>query len=110
MVRVMPVGCPSCGHDLFVLERHEQEDTGYVIRIFCNSCGEEERRQEVSSDPDVVSAACGARGEVRRGRPMIGGERMTFEATKPWLVLGMARRTWYRRRQLYRLRGEGSDG
>jgi hypothetical protein len=31
------------------------------------------------------------------GRPRIEGRANTIEARKPWLKLGMSRRTWYRR-------------
>src|SRR3974390_2718678 len=40
---------------------------------------------------DLGSAqACGARGEVRRGR-------LTAKAERPWEAAGVSRRTWYRR-------------
>jgi hypothetical protein len=33
----------------------------------------------------------------RKGRPRIEDRAKTIEARKPWLKLGMSRRTWYRR-------------
>ena len=33
----------------------------------------------------------------KTGRPRIEDRANTIEATKPWLKLGMSRRTWYRR-------------
>jgi predicted GIY-YIG superfamily endonuclease len=32
------------------------------------------------------------------GRPRLGEEEKTFEATKPWVEAGMSRSTWFRRR------------
>jgi hypothetical protein len=37
------------------------------------------------------------RHAVKKGRPRIGEEQVTLEAEKPWLKLGLSRRTWYRR-------------
>lgn len=34
----------------------------------------------------------------KKGRPRIEDRARTIEAKKPWLKLGMSRRTWYRRR------------
>ena len=34
---------------------------------------------------------------ARKGRPRIEDRATTIEAKKPWLKLGMSRRTWYRR-------------
>jgi hypothetical protein len=34
---------------------------------------------------------------ARKGRPRIEDRANTIEARKPWLKLGMSRRTWYRR-------------
>jgi len=34
---------------------------------------------------------------ARTGRPRIEDRAKTIEARKPWLKLGMSRRTWYRR-------------
>jgi hypothetical protein len=34
---------------------------------------------------------------ARKGRPRIEDRANTNEARKPWLKLGMSRRTWYRR-------------
>ena len=34
---------------------------------------------------------------ARTGRPRIEDRARTIEARKPWLALGMSRRTWYRR-------------
>ena len=34
---------------------------------------------------------------ARKGRPRIEDRANTNEAKKPWLKLGMSRRTWYRR-------------
>lgn len=36
--------------------------------------------------------------EAKRGRPRIEDRHKTIEAQKPWLALGMARRTWYDRK------------
>jgi hypothetical protein len=33
----------------------------------------------------------------KKGRPRIEDRARTNEAKKPWLKLGMSRRTWYRR-------------
>ena len=33
----------------------------------------------------------------KTGRPRIEDRARTIEAKKPWLKLGMSRRTWYRR-------------
>ncbi len=33
----------------------------------------------------------------KKGRPRIEDRANTIEARKPWLKLGMSRRTWYRR-------------
>jgi hypothetical protein len=33
----------------------------------------------------------------KTGRPRIEDRAKTIEARKPWLKLGMSRRTWYRR-------------
>lgn len=33
------------------------------------------------------------------GRPHIGEEGRAIEAQKPWLTLGVSRRTWYRRKK-----------
>jgi hypothetical protein len=33
----------------------------------------------------------------KKGRPRIEDRGQTIEAKKPWLKLGMSRRTWYRR-------------
>jgi hypothetical protein len=40
-----------------------------------------------------------SQAEQRRktGRPRIEDRTNTIEARKPWLKLGMSRRTWYRR-------------
>jgi hypothetical protein len=35
---------------------------------------------------------------TKRGRPLIEDQDKTFEAIKPWLVAGMSRASWYRRR------------
>ena len=35
----------------------------------------------------------------KKGRPRIEDKDKSFEATKPWLALGMSRRTWYARRK-----------
>ena len=35
----------------------------------------------------------------KKGRPRIEDKGKSFEATKPWLALGMSRRTWYSRRK-----------
>jgi hypothetical protein len=35
----------------------------------------------------------------RKGRPRIEDKGKSFEATKPWIALGMSRRTWYSRRK-----------
>ncbi len=32
------------------------------------------------------------------GRPLASEASLTNEATKPWLALGLSRRTWYRRK------------
>jgi hypothetical protein len=37
--------------------------------------------------------------EPKKGRPRIEDKGQSFEATKPWLALGMSRRTWYSRRK-----------
>jgi hypothetical protein len=34
-----------------------------------------------------------------QGRPRLEDKDKSFEATKPWLALGMSRRTWYSRRK-----------
>jgi hypothetical protein len=34
---------------------------------------------------------------VKKGRPRIEDRARAIEARKPWLKLGMSRRTWYRR-------------
>ena len=34
---------------------------------------------------------------AKKGRPRIEDRAKTIEARKPWLKLGMSRRTWYRR-------------
>jgi hypothetical protein len=33
----------------------------------------------------------------KKGRPRLEDRAKTIEARKPWLKLGMSRRTWYRR-------------
>jgi hypothetical protein len=33
----------------------------------------------------------------KTGRPLTNDRAKTIEAKKPWLALGMSRRTWYRR-------------
>jgi hypothetical protein len=38
------------------------------------------------------------------GRPRIEDKGKSFEATKPWVALGMSRRTWYSRRKEEALR------
>ncbi len=35
----------------------------------------------------------------KKGRPRLEHVADTFEASKPWLALGMSRRTWYRRKK-----------
>jgi hypothetical protein len=35
----------------------------------------------------------------KKGRPRIEDKGKSFEATKPWVALGMSRRTWYARRK-----------
>jgi hypothetical protein len=44
---------------------------------------------------------------AHKGRPRIEDRAKTIEARKPWLKLGMSRRTWYRRqaeqRKIYAL-------
>ena len=40
--------------------------------------------------------------EVRRGRPLDRDRDKSCEATKPWLLEGMSRRTWYRRKKVSR--------
>ena len=35
----------------------------------------------------------------KKGRPRIEDRAKSFEATKPWVELGMSRVTWYRRRK-----------
>jgi hypothetical protein len=35
----------------------------------------------------------------KRGRPRIEEMADTIEAAKPWIALGMSRRTWYRRQR-----------
>jgi hypothetical protein len=47
--------------------------------------------------------------EARKtGRPRIEDRANTIEARKPWLKLGMSRRTWYRRQAERRAGREGS--
>jgi hypothetical protein len=41
---------------------------------------------------------------ARRGGPRIEDRARTIEARKPWLKLGMSRRTWYRRQAEKRAR------
>jgi hypothetical protein len=36
---------------------------------------------------------------LRVGRPRVEDRAKTLEATKPWLALGMSRRTWFARRK-----------
>jgi hypothetical protein len=43
---------------------------------------------------------------ARKGRPRIEDRAKTIEARKPWLALGMSRRTWYRRQAERRLAQE----
>jgi hypothetical protein len=42
---------------------------------------------------------------AKTGRPRIGDRANTIEARKPWLKLGMSRRTWYRRQAEKRNKG-----
>jgi hypothetical protein len=35
----------------------------------------------------------------KKGRPRIEDKDKSFETTKPWIALGMSRRTWYARRK-----------
>jgi hypothetical protein len=41
----------------------------------------------------------------KKGRPRIEDGTQTIEARKPWLKLGMSRRTWYRRQAERRGKG-----
>jgi hypothetical protein len=41
----------------------------------------------------------------KKGRPRIEDRARTIEARKPWLKLGMSRRTWYRRQAEKREKG-----
>jgi hypothetical protein len=43
----------------------------------------------------------------RKGGPRIEDRANTIEARKPWLKLGMSRRTWYRRQAERRARSQG---
>jgi hypothetical protein len=45
---------------------------------------------------------------AKKGRPRIEERARTIEARKPWLMLGMSRRTWYRRRAEQREAGSGA--
>jgi hypothetical protein len=47
----------------------------------------------------MLGRAAGLDGEraVKKGGPRIEDRAKTIEARKPWLKLGMSRRTWYRR-------------
>ncbi len=49
--------------------------------------------------PQIVRARgdAGLAVKAKLGRPCIEDRGKTNEATKPWLKLGMSRRTWYRR-------------
>lgn len=44
--------------------------------------------------------------ERKRGRPKPGEELTTLSATKPWVALGMSRRTFFRRKADERLKKE----
>ena len=44
-----------------------------------------------------VPAPCGEPKPRKAGRPRIEDIASTIEAQKPWLALGMSRRTWFRR-------------
>ena len=48
---------------------------------------------------------CGVRPPAKRGRPRIEDRAKTTEAKKPWLKLGMSRRTWYRHQAEKRAKG-----
>lgn len=45
------------------------------------------------------------RNRLRIGRPLASQAHLTLSAMKPWLALGMSRRTWYRRRKAHPLGG-----
>ena len=50
--------------------------------------------QVCEAGPDVTPMTQRPR---KTGRPRIEDRAYTIEARKPWLKLGMSRRTWYRR-------------
>lgn len=54
--------------------------------------GSREKRADTGGDKPIISIS-------RQGRPLHSQTHLTNEATKPWLALGMSRRTWYRRQK-----------
>src|SRR5215469_10201558 len=74
--------------------------------VACIGCGQVYGGGEVRSGPVSEGVhegvACAAKGEVRRGRPLIEERGLTLTATEPWKGLGMSRRTWERRRKAER--------
>ena len=56
--------------------------------------------QSTSSPKPVMSSSFdGLASHVRRrGRPTLGEIALTYQALKPWVVLGISRSTWYARR------------
>ena len=49
--------------------------------------------------PRLASYAGAPKKRAGRGRPIDRDMDKTVTATKPWLALGMSRRTWYRRKR-----------
>lgn len=75
--------CPDCGKNLALVgRRHNCVPSAPQISI------------------PVLIPAHPAKPTARvRGGVRIEDREKTYEATKPWLALGMSRRTWYRRQK-----------
>ena len=83
--------CKLCG------ERHWgmcPTDTGKLTESIerCIAEGRVKRRESAERAKTEMLA-------MPIGRPRIEDKGQSFEATKPWLALGMSRTTWYRRRK-----------
>lgn len=74
------------------------EDGSTIICCSDRECGKEWkglRPNGVSAGVHEEVASC---QKIKKGRPRLGTEERTLEATKPWLAEGMSRATWYRRK------------
>jgi hypothetical protein len=63
-------------------------------------CGQRATTTEIIRSDGLSEGLHAWLARKTKGRPRIGDIGKTLEATKPWLKLGMSRRTWYRRRKV----------